>query len=68
LQNANQILKERFLNFFYIPVFLVLSFGLVVLCVWQYIAFGTINSPFLTAGDLYKTSGQNMFLQILNLI
>lgn len=68
MQNANQILKERFLNFFYIPVFLILSFGLVVLCVWQYIAFGTINSPYLFAGDLYYTSGQNMFLQILNVI
>jgi hypothetical protein len=52
----------------YIALFLVLSFGLVVLCVWQFIAFGTLNPPYLSKGDLYFTSYQNVFLQVLNAI
>jgi hypothetical protein len=42
---ANQFLKENFALFAYIPLFLVFSFGLVVLCIWQYVAFGTISTP-----------------------
>jgi len=52
----------------YIALFLALSSGFVVLCIWQYIAFGTISPPYLNKGDLYFTSGQNIFLQVLNLI
>lgn len=52
----------------YIALFMLLSLGLVVLFVWQYIAFGTSSPPYLRTGDLYFTSGQNMFLQVLNVI
>ena len=65
---ANVFLKENFSLFLYIPLFLIWSFGLVVLCVWQYVAFGTMSSPTWTAGDVYKRSYQNVFLQVLNLI
>lgn len=65
---SNRFLKETPQMLAYIALFLVLSAGLVTLCIWQYIAFGTINPPYLNKGDLYFTSGQNIFLQILNLI
>lgn len=65
---ANIFLKESFGVFGFIPLFLIFSFGLVVLCVWQYVAFGTTNTPKLTSGSLYYTSQQNIFLQVLNAI
>jgi hypothetical protein len=65
---SNVFLKENIIIFAYIPLFMVLSFGLVVLCIWQFIAFGSYEQPYLNPGDLYYTSGQNMFLQVLNLI
>jgi hypothetical protein len=65
---SNQFLKETPQLLLYILLFLVLSAGLVVLCVWQYIAFGTISTPYLTKGDLYFSSAQNILLQVLNLI
>ena len=49
-------------------MYLVFSFGLVVLCIWQYIAFGTISQPEYTKGDLYYHSDQNYFWQVLNII
>jgi hypothetical protein len=65
---ANVFLKENIIIFAYVPLFILLSFGLVVLCVWQYIAFGSYDAPHLNKGDLYLSSGQNMFLQLLNAI
>ena len=38
-----KFLKETPAVFAYIPLFLVLTFLLIVLIVWQYIAFGTHN-------------------------
>lgn len=65
---SNQFLKETPQMLAYIGLFLVLSFGLVVLCVWQFIAFGTFSAPYLNKGDLYFSSYQNVFLQVLNVI
>ena len=65
---ANVFLKENIIIFAYIPLYMVLSFGLVVLCVWQFIAFGSYNGPHINPGDLYYSSGQSMFLQVLNAI
>jgi hypothetical protein len=52
----------------YIALFTILSVGLVALVIWQYIAFGTSNPPYLKPGDLFFTSGQNLLLQFLNVI
>ena len=69
MNHANIFLKETVLVFAYIPLFLLLTAGLVVLFVWQYVAFGTFYEPTLAnKGDLYYTSGMNWVLQALNLI
>lgn len=52
----------------YIALFILLSVGLVVLVIWQYIAFGTSNPAYLKPGDLFFTSGQNLLLQFLNVV
>jgi len=52
----------------YIALFIVLSFGLIILFAWQYFAFGTYYPPYLSTGDLFLTSGHNTFLQVLNVI
>ena len=61
-------LKENPLIFLYIPLYIVLSFGLVVVCIWQYISFGTISEPFLEDGALYYSSRQSYVLQVFNAI
>ena len=48
--------------FAYIPLFIVLTFLLIVLIIWQYVAFGTQNKPTYNDGDLYKTSNLNVAL------
>lgn len=54
--------------FAYIPLFMVVSFGLVVLCAWQYIAIGSANTPTWSAPQVYKHIQYSIVLQILNLI
>jgi hypothetical protein len=67
--HANNFIKETPLVLAYIPLFLLLTAGLVVLFVWQYIAFGTFHEPFLNhKQDMYYSSGTNWPLQILNII
>lgn len=51
---ANIFLKENWVLFLYIPLFMVCSFGLVVLCVWQFIAFGSIGEPTWQQSNAYK--------------
>jgi len=50
LDNSNLFLKSDPLVFAYIPLFIILTFGLIVLIVWQYIAFGTANETYLNDG------------------
>ena len=55
--------------FAYIPLFLILTAGLVALFIWQYIAFGTYSDPHLNnKTDLYFSSSMSIPLQILNVI
>lgn len=68
IYHANVFLKENIAIFAYVLLFIALSFGLVVLCIWQFIAFGSYNSPYLIKGNLYYSSGQSIVLQILNVI
>jgi MFS family permease len=65
---ANVFLKENFIVFAYVPLYMLLSFGLFVLCVWQFIAFGSYEQPYINQGDLYYSSGKSMVLQVLNAI
>ena len=68
MDHATKFLRETPLVFAYIPLFLILTFGLIVLIVWQYVAFGTEHEPVLEQGNLYKTSSHNIALQVFNAI
>ena len=68
LQYANNFLKDKPVLFALIPVFMLCSFGLVVLCAWQYIAIGSANAPTWTPPQIYKHIQNNIFLLVLNVI
>ena len=65
LRYANNFLKDTPVLFVLIPVFMISSFGLVVLCVWQFIAFGSANTPTWTSSQVYKHIHTSIVLQIL---
>lgn len=66
MHHGNTFLKSDPLVFAYIPLFIVLTLGLITLIVWQYIAFGTAYETYLRPGDLYRSSSHNIPLQIFN--
>lgn len=68
LEHGNTFLKADPLVWAYIPLFLILTAGLIVLIVWQYIAFGTVFPTSYNQGDLYRSSSHSIPLQILNAI
>lgn len=68
MHHASRFLKETAIVFGYILLFLVLTFGLIVLIIWQYVAFGTQYEPYLKEGDLFRSSSHNVALQIFNVI
>ena len=65
---SNTFLKEKCILFAYIPLFMLFSLGLVVLCVWQFIAFGSIGKPTWKQSHVYKEINDRIFLQVLNCI
>jgi hypothetical protein len=65
---SNNFLKDKFVLFFYIPLFVVCSFALVVLCIWQFVAIGSANTPTWTPAQLYRHIQDNVFLLVLNII
>lgn len=68
LEHGNIFLKTDPLVWAYIPLFLILTAGLIVLIVWQYIAFGTVYPTYYNQGDIYRSSSHSIPLQILNAI
>lgn len=68
MEHSNNFLKNDVRVFFYIPVFLLLTLGLIVLIVWQYISFGATNKTYLQENEIYRSSSHNIILQILNAI
>lgn len=68
MHHANTFLKSDPMVFLYIPLFILLTLGLIALILWQYIAFGTSNETKLLPGDVYRSSSHNILLQILNAI
>ena len=42
---SNVFLKESPAIFLYIVLYIICSFGLCVLCIWQFLAFGTYSEP-----------------------
>ena len=68
LKYAGEFLSERCGNFLYIPFFIVLTIGLIVLCVFQYLAFTSNDDPVPKEGDVYLHSSANAALTILTVI
>lgn len=68
MRHANQFLKETFAVYLYIPLFIVLTIGLLILITWQFIAFGTAYPPEFSLGEIYYKSKHIVFLQVLNII
>ena len=68
LSYANEFLKQNWILFFYVPLSCLFSLGLIVLVVWQYISFSSINKPTWKDSDVYMTIHQQVFLQVLNFI
>lgn len=54
LHYSNVFLKDKPILFAFIPLFMLFSFGLFVLCVWQYVAYGSINTPTWQKSHVYK--------------
>lgn len=54
--------------FVYLPVFIVLSFGLVVLCIWQFVAIGSANAPYWNPSLVYQQIKYSVVLMVLNVI
>jgi hypothetical protein len=50
MENGNAFLKSGPIVFLYIPLFLILTVGLITLIVWQYVAFGAANPTYLSEG------------------
>ena len=45
LRYAAKFLAERPINFVLIPVFIALTVGLIVLCIFQYLAYSSNQEP-----------------------
>ena len=68
IEHSNNFLKESYFVYLYIPLFMALTIGFLILIGWQFIAFGTANYPTFERSNVYYRSGHNIFLQVLNVI
>lgn len=68
MEHSNSFLRESYLVYLYIPLFLVFTIGFLVLITWQFIAFGTANPPTFQVNNIYYHSAHNILLQVLNVI
>ena len=68
LSYASKFLGERPVNFIYIPIFLALTIGLLILCVFQYLAYSSHSPPEPQDNDIYLHNKANPILTILNII
>ena len=68
IEHSNNYLKESYFVYLYIPFFLFLTIGFLILIGWQFIAFGTANYPTFDRSGVYYRSEHCIFLQVLNVI
>jgi hypothetical protein len=68
IKYATRFLADSFCVYFYIPMFLIMTIGLITLCVWQYVAFSTAYPPFRVQDDIYWRASGSTFFQVLNVI
>lgn len=64
LEYATRFLNANGCVFFYIPVYLLLTLGLVALIVWQHCAF---SSKYATSKNFYNFNNVGVF-EILNIL
>lgn len=68
LAYAAKFLSEKPINFICIPIFIALLYGLIILCLFQYLAFTSQADPQPVQGDIYLQLTQNVPLTILTII
>lgn len=65
---ASKFFKEHCFYFFLTFVFVILTAGLIALCLFQHIAYISHNTPKKVQGDIYLQLVPNYVLFILNLV
>lgn len=68
LHYAAKFLGKHPINFVYIPIFILLLAGLIVLCLFQYLAFSSQAEPEAKDSDIYLQLSRNPVLTILTII
>lgn len=68
LNYAAVFLSQKPINFIFIPIFLLLTVGLIILCLFQYLAYSSNSEPVKRDNDIYLHSQINPALTILNII
>ena len=68
LHYSAAFLSSQPVNFIFIPVFLACSVGLIVLCLFQYLAFSSRHNPVVVENEIYLHSKRDVALTVLTLI
>lgn len=68
LSYAARFLTQKPINFVFIPIFIAMILGLIVLCLFQYLAFSSNADPKAREGDIYLQLTQNPLLTVLTII
>ena len=50
---AGKFLAGKPINFVFIPVFLAMTVGLIILCMFEYLAFSSNSNPHRNGDDIY---------------
>jgi hypothetical protein len=68
LSHAGKFLSQKLINLIFIPIFIIFLVGLIVLCLFEYLAFTSNAKPFQKDGEIYLQLAQNNFITILVVI
>ena len=68
LDYASQFLALKPINLVFIPIFIILLAGLIILCLFEYLAFSSKAEPYSKEGDIYLQLTRNPILTILVII
>ena len=68
LDYASKFLASKPVNFLYIVLFLALTVGLIVLCLFEYLALSSNGEPIKQEGDIYLHSQGSSVLTVLVIV
>jgi hypothetical protein len=68
LEWSTKYLRERCLSFAYILLFIVLTFGLLVLIIFQHLAYLSHSETYVDSKDVYLQLNYNIVLLVLNIV